>query len=222
MLGDVVAGMTATVVVESSDYQACTRARSGPGRQPDRRSSSAPTSSNGHDDGQQRRVPGRWSDRRAAGDGTGIDKRRVRDRQRRELHRSLRRARLPSSRSPEHPTAHNVSNACSGRASPSRAAAALHPRRRRLARAATLQTHDDRFLSAVWVNNVLWAAGNTGCTPSGDSTTRACLNVVHATASDRRCRHERKPAGARGSQWLVPVLPVARGGHHRQCDRHLR
>ena len=47
----------------------------------------------------------------------------------------------------------------------------------------TLQTGDDRFLDAVWVNNMLWAAGGTGCTPSGDSQVRSCVNVVSATAT---------------------------------------
>ena len=50
---------------------------------------------------------------------------------------------------------------------------------------ATLITGDDRFLSAVWQGNDLWAAGNTGCTPSGDSQVRSCLNVesIPATAT---------------------------------------
>ena len=30
--------------------------------------------------------------------------------------------------------------------------------------------------SAVWQNNVIWAAGNTTCTPPGDSTSRSCLS----------------------------------------------
>ncbi len=42
---------------------------------------------------------------------------------------------------------------------------------------ATLTTGDDRFLSAVWQGNALWVAGNTGCTPSGDLQVRSCLNV---------------------------------------------
>ncbi len=48
---------------------------------------------------------------------------------------------------------------------------------------ATLTTGTDRFLSAVWQGNVLWVAGNTGCTPSGDSQTRSCLNVVSIPAT---------------------------------------
>jgi IPT/TIG domain len=49
--------------------------------------------------------------------------------------------------------------------------------------AATLTTGTDRFLSAVWQGNVLWVAGNTGCTPSGDSQARSCVNVVSIPAT---------------------------------------
>jgi hypothetical protein len=49
--------------------------------------------------------------------------------------------------------------------------------------AATLTTGTDRFLSAVWQGNVLWVAGNTGCTPGGDSQVRSCLNVVSIPAT---------------------------------------
>ena len=33
------------------------------------------------------------------------------------------------------------------------------------------------------MNSVLWAAGNTGCTPAGDTHVRSCLNVVNVSAS---------------------------------------
>jgi hypothetical protein len=48
---------------------------------------------------------------------------------------------------------------------------------------ATLTTGTDRFLSAVWQGNVIWVAGNTGCTPSGDSQLRSCVNVVSIPAT---------------------------------------
>jgi hypothetical protein len=47
---------------------------------------------------------------------------------------------------------------------------------------AKLSTGDDRFLSASWQNDQLWLAGNTGCIPSGDSL-RSCLNVVVVSAT---------------------------------------
>jgi IPT/TIG domain len=69
----------------------------------------------------------------------------------------------------------------------------------------TLQTHDDRFLSAVWENNVLWAAGNTGC------ATGACLNVVHATAMTTgavSAGSQLTPEGVSGSYLYYPSLAV--------------
>jgi hypothetical protein len=47
----------------------------------------------------------------------------------------------------------------------------------------TIQTDDDRFLNAVWENGVIWTAGGTQCTPTGDSALRSCLDYVGVTAS---------------------------------------
>jgi hypothetical protein len=64
---------------------------------------------------------------------------------------------------------------------------------------ATLTTGNDRFLSAVWQSNVLWVSGNTGCTPSGDSQVRSCVNVDTIAAS---------PAGSVGAFTELPVEGV--------------
>jgi Fibronectin type III domain len=45
-----------------------------------------------------------------------------------------------------------------------------------------LQTDDDRFQNAVWFNGRIWAADGTQCTPSGDTSARACLDFVGVTA----------------------------------------
>jgi hypothetical protein len=37
---------------------------------------------------------------------------------------------------------------------------------------------DDRFLSAVWQNGMLWLSGNDSCTPTGDTTARSCMRLV--------------------------------------------
>jgi hypothetical protein len=46
----------------------------------------------------------------------------------------------------------------------------------------TIETNDDRFLSAVWENGDLWVSGNDRCTPAGSSTARACLRLVQISA----------------------------------------
>lgn len=48
--------------------------------------------------------------------------------------------------------------------------------------AVTLDTGDDRLLNATWQNGLIDTTGDTDCTPSGDATLRACLNVVGIAA----------------------------------------
>ena len=45
----------------------------------------------------------------------------------------------------------------------------------------SIDTNDDRLLSAVWQNGVLWTAGNDACTPSGDTTVRPCLRLIEVS-----------------------------------------
>jgi hypothetical protein len=45
----------------------------------------------------------------------------------------------------------------------------------------TIETNDDRFLSSVWRNDVLWVSGNTGCIPAGSADARACLRLVEVS-----------------------------------------
>jgi hypothetical protein len=44
-----------------------------------------------------------------------------------------------------------------------------------------LDTGDARVQDAEWRSNVLWVSFNTGCKPSGDTTTRACVRLVEIT-----------------------------------------
>ena len=78
------------------------------------------------------------------------------------------------------PEGKNVGEACTAEAG---AATTRPPSAPQSGTGATLSTGDDRFLSATWQNNALWATGNSGCTPSGDTSVRACLNVVSVAAS---------------------------------------
>jgi hypothetical protein len=74
----------------------------------------------------------------------------------------------------------------------------------------TLQTDGDRFLSAVWEDNMLWASGNTGC-PTG-----ACLNVVRATATAAGAvsgGSQLTPEGVSGSYLYYPALAVDMAGN---------
>jgi hypothetical protein len=46
-----------------------------------------------------------------------------------------------------------------------------------------ITTDDDRLLSAVWQNGVLWTAGNDACTPAGASATQPCLRLIQVSTA---------------------------------------
>jgi IPT/TIG domain len=47
----------------------------------------------------------------------------------------------------------------------------------------SLATNDDRFLTAVWQNGVLWTGGNDACLPANDSSTRPCSRLIQVSTS---------------------------------------
>lgn len=51
---------------------------------------------------------------------------------------------------------------------------------------ATIETDDDRFLSAVWQNGTLWTTGNDGSATCSSqiTSTRACLRLVQVNTAD--------------------------------------
>jgi IPT/TIG domain-containing protein len=76
---------------------------------------------------------------------------------------------------------------------------------------AVLLINDNRFLSAVWLSNVLWLAGNTGCTPSGDIQLRSCLNVFSVNAGSTGLvsgATQLTPEGVNGAYLYYPSLAV--------------
>jgi hypothetical protein len=46
-----------------------------------------------------------------------------------------------------------------------------------------LQTNDDRVLSAVWENSILWFSLTDSCVPAGDAKIRSCARLVEITTS---------------------------------------
>ena len=82
---------------------------------------------------------------------------------------------------------------------------------------ATLQTGDDRFLDLVWGgSNMLWATGNWGCTPSTDTQTRSCVNVVTATATTAGAvssPSQLAPEGVKGAYLYYPSLALDSSGN---------
>src|SRR5207249_5490542 len=49
--------------------------------------------------------------------------------------------------------------------------------------AGSIATNDDRFLTAVWENGVLWTGGNDACLPPADSAARPCSRLIQVTTA---------------------------------------
>lgn len=62
--------------------------------------------------------------------------------------------------------------------------------------------------SAVWQNNQIWAVGSTGCTPPGDSTTRACIRIDTASTSGTPSLVQDVNLGQNGANLLYPAVMV--------------
>ena len=66
--------------------------------------------------------------------------------------------------------------------------------------------------SAVWQNNVLWAAGNTSCTPPGDSTTRSCLSFHQVNTASWNLLQD-AVVGQNGAHLFYPAVVVDSAGN---------
>jgi IPT/TIG domain-containing protein len=80
----------------------------------------------------------------------------------------------------------------------------------------TIETNDDRFLSAVWRQGVMWLSGNDTCRPGGDSQQRACLRLVKVTATDGAVGllKDMVVGTASGSDYFPAVTTDAAGNLH--------
>ena len=47
----------------------------------------------------------------------------------------------------------------------------------------SIATNEDRFLTAVWENGILWTGGNDACVPSSDTTSRPCSRLIQVFTS---------------------------------------
>jgi IPT/TIG domain len=66
--------------------------------------------------------------------------------------------------------------------------------------------------SAVWQGNILWAAGNTACTPPGDSTQRSCLSF-HKVNTASWSLLENAVVGQNGAHLFYPAVMVDNVGN---------
>ena len=75
-----------------------------------------------------------------------------------------------------------------------------------------IQTDDDRFQNAVWQNGMIWTAGGTMCTPTGDTAMRSCLDFVGVAASSTGTVNptitQLNNVGVTGSYLFYPAVSV--------------
>ena len=76
----------------------------------------------------------------------------------------------------------------------------------------TVATNDDRFLSSIWQNGMLWTAGNTGCTPPGDVAIRACLRLVQVATGAPPTLIQAFDIGSAGVHVYFPAVTVDPAG----------
>ncbi|MCL8208188.1 MAG: hypothetical protein K6V97_08990 [Actinomycetia bacterium] len=77
----------------------------------------------------------------------------------------------------------------------------------------SVETGDDRLLSAVWADGRLWAVGNDGCVPPGSRSPRACLRLleVRTTGAAPAVRRDFDLAEPAADLYYPAVTADARG-----------
>jgi len=75
----------------------------------------------------------------------------------------------------------------------------------------SIDTGDDRVLSAVWQNGTLWATMNDACTVGG--ATRSCLRLVRAATADPPTVLEDADLGLAGNDLYDAAITLDRAGH---------
>lgn len=80
--------------------------------------------------------------------------------------------------------------------------------------AMAIDTDDDRFVSAVWQNGILWVAGNDACVPSGGSVTQSCLRLIEvSTAGGSPSILQDFDAGVAGTDLYYPAVSLDSSGN---------
>jgi hypothetical protein len=96
-------------------------------------------------------------------------------------------------------------------ADPALAATSQPPNADQPGLAASIATNDDRFLTAVWENGVLWTGGNDACVPANDSVIRPCSRLIQVLTSGPTINQSFDIA-SNGSDLYYPALSMDAGG----------
>jgi IPT/TIG domain len=76
----------------------------------------------------------------------------------------------------------------------------------------SIATNDDRLLTAVWQNGVLWTGGNDGCLPPNDSVTRPCSRLIQVSTSGPTITQDFDIASTGGGLYY-PALAIDGGNN---------
>lgn len=76
----------------------------------------------------------------------------------------------------------------------------------------SIATNDDRLLTAVWQNGVLWTGGNDACLPPGDNATRPCSRLIQVSTSGPTITQDFDIASPGGGLYY-PALAMDGGGN---------
>ena len=73
----------------------------------------------------------------------------------------------------------------------------------------TLDSNDDRLLSAVWRDGSLWVSGNDACIPSGDASIHSCFRIIEVSTTPQNVSMVKSfDIGVSGADLLFPAVTV--------------
>ena len=76
----------------------------------------------------------------------------------------------------------------------------------------SIQTNDDRFLTTVFENGLLWTVGNDACTPSGDTAVRPCPRLIQLSTAGPTV-NQNFDLGSAGRDLYYPAVHLDSGGN---------
>lgn len=103
------------------------------------------------------------------------------------------------------------SNLALTEADPAMAATSQPPNADQPGLPASIATNDDRFLTAIWQNGVLWTGGNDACIPAGDTVIRPCSRLIQVLTSGPTI-NQGFDIASNGSGLYYPAFAMDAGG----------
>lgn len=76
----------------------------------------------------------------------------------------------------------------------------------------SIQTNDDRFLTTVFENGLLWTVGNDACTPSGDTAVRPCPRLIQLSTAGATV-NQNFDLGSTGHDLYYPAVHMDSAGN---------